>query len=225
MKQSTLIILLIFSSMASFANKERWDKNKQEWSELMISIYNGQNTKFTKLIQQGVNINYVTPGVKSDWRLTALEVAIRKDNGDAVKALLQTNKIVHPEAYFMTACGQNTASTIDLLIKFGANPNDTLENGYSVLMYAASFGSNVVLESLLKHGAHVKQKRKVDGITALMLATSSGKPQKVKLLLDYKADKKDKNKNGETALDYVDDIYPYLKISEKTKSKLRELLK
>jgi ankyrin repeat protein len=225
MKQTAIIILLILSTLTSFANKERWDDNKQDWSELMIAIYNGQTSKYLKLIEQGINVNFITPGTSSNWRLTALDVAIRKDNGNAVKALLETHKIEHPEKFLMTASGQNSSLTIDLLIKFGANPNDTLENGYSVLMMAASFGSFEVLECLLKHGANVKQTRRVDGITALMLAAFNGQPQKVRLLLDYKADKTIKDKNGETALNYVDNIYPYLKISDKTKTELKSILK
>jgi len=225
MKQTVLVFLLICLSITIFANKERWDDNKQDWSELMFAIYNGQTSKFIQLIQQGVDINYVTHGKNSNWRLTALEVAIRKDNEDAVRTLLQTNKIVQPEKYLMTASGQNSALIIDLLIEFGANPNDTLVNGYSVLMMAASFGSNEVLECLLKHGSNVGQTRKGDGITALMLAALNGQTQKVKLLLDYKADKNIKDKSGETALSYVDHIYPYLKVSEESKAELRYFLK
>ena len=224
-KQIVFILFLILSTSTSFADKERWDDNKQDWSELMIAIYNGQTDKYLELIKQGVDVNFITPGTNSNWKLTAMEVAIRKNSVNAVKALLETNKIEHPEKFLMTASGQNNDLTIDLLIKFGATPNDTLDNGYSALMMAASFGSYEVLESLLKHGANVKQTRKVDGITALMLAAFNGQTQKVKLLLDYKADKNIKDKKGATALDYVDRIYPSLEVSEETKTGLRKILK
>lgn len=125
----------------------------------------------------------------------------------------------------MAACGQKSALIIDLLIKYGANPNDTLENGYAVSMMAASFGSYEVLEELLKHGANVEQTRKVDGMTTLMFAAFNGDLKKVKLLLDNGADKFAKDKNGKTALGYVDDIYERLNVSEKTKNELRQLLK
>jgi ankyrin repeat protein len=220
-----IIMMISFSLTTLYANKERWDDNKKEWSELMIAIYKGQTNKYIRLIKQGADVNYKTSGNNRSMKLTALEVAIRKDNSDAVEALLMTKKIKNPESYLMTASGQNDAKTIDLLIKFGANPKDTLENGYSILMMAASFGSIEVLERLLKHGADVKQTRKVDGITALMLAAFTGQTQKVQMLLNYKADKNVKDKNGDKAINYVDNIYPYLKISETTKNELRNLLK
>ena len=225
MKGAFLLILFTLTSLTTFAHKERWDDNKNDWSPLMLAIYNDQKDKVTDLISQNVDVNFITPGTNSNWRLTALDVAIRKDNEFAVETLLLTNKISKPENFMMTACGQKSAKTIELLIKYGANPNDTLENGYSVLMMAASFGSFGVLESLLKNGAIVKQTRKVDGMTPLMFAAFNGDVKKVKLLLEYGADKYTKDKSGDTALNYVDRIYEHLKVNETTKAELRQILK
>jgi ankyrin repeat protein len=169
-------------------------------------------------------VNYICSGSDKFWRMTALEVAIRKGNLPAVKALLSTNKITHPTTYLMTACGEKSALPVELLIKHGANPNEKLENGYSVTMMAADFGSFEVLECLLKHGVNLKQTRKTDGMTILMFAAISGNPQKVKLLIDYGANKYAKDLNGETAFNYVDQIYDET-ISEKSKTELRKLLK
>lgn len=225
MKGTFLLILFTLTSLTSFAHKERWDDNKNDWSLLMLAIYNDQKDKVTDLISQNVDVNYITPGTNSNWRLTALDVAIRKDNEFAVEKLLLTNKISKPESFMMTACGQKSAKTIELLIKYGASPNDTLENGYSVLMMAASFGSLEVLQSLLKNGANVKQTRKVDGMTPLMFAAFNGDVKKVKLLLDCGADKYSRDERGDTALNYVDRIYEHLKVSETTKAELRQILK
>jgi len=225
MKRTFFLILFTLTSLTTFAHKEKWDDNKKDWSPLMIAIYNGQEEKVNKLIEQNVDVNFLTSGTNSNWRLTALGVAIRKDNDVAVETLLSTNKVSKPETYLMTACGQKSAKAVQLLIKFGANPNDTLENGYSVSMMAASFGSLEVLECLLKNGANLKQTRKVDGMTILMFAAFNGDDKKVKLLLDFAADKYVKDKNGKVAIDYVDQIYEHLKVSEKTKTKLRQQLK
>ena len=225
MKGTFLLLIFTLTSLTTFAHKEKWDDNKKDWSPLMLAIYNGQTDKVNKLIEQSVDVNFITSGTNSNWRLTALEVAIRKDNDVAVETLLSTNKISKPETYLMTACGQKSAKTIQLLIKYGANPNETLENGYSVSMMAASFGSFEVLECLLKNGANIKQTRKIDGMTILMFAAFNGDTKKVKLLLDLGADKYVKDSNGKTALDYVDQIYEHLKISETTKAQLRQLLK
>jgi ankyrin repeat protein len=187
----------------------------------MIAIYNEQTEIFTKLIKQGVDVNFET----KETSLTALEVAIRKENEVAVKTLLETQKIKNVQSYLMTACAQQNVSNVNQLIKYGADPNLTLSNGYSALMSAASFGSYEIVETLLKQGAEINHKREVDGITALMLATFNGEIQKVKLLLRYNADKYITDKNGKTALDYVDMIYERLNIRESTKNELRQLLK
>ena len=225
MNRIFILLFFAFTTLTTFAHKAKWDDNKTSWSPLMLAIYNGNTDKFTKLIEQNVDVNFITLGTNNNWRLTALDVAIRKNNEVAVKTLLLTNKISKPDTYLMTACGQKSALIIDLLIKYGANPNDTLENGYAVSMMAASFGSYEVLDELLKHGANVEQTRKVDGMTTLMFAAFNGDLKKAKLLLDNGADKFAKDKNGKTALGYVDDIYERLNVSEKTKNELKQLLK
>ena len=225
MKKILLILLLFFLNAICFANIERWDEIKKEWSPLMIAIYKNHLKETIILIKNGADVNFETPGIERSRKLTAIEIAIFKENDVALSILLHTNKIVHAEKFIFTAADQNNPRIINLLILYGAKANDTLENGYSPLMAAASFGSNEVLECLLKYGANVKQTRQVDGITALMLAAFNGHLQKVKLLLSYKADKNFKDKNGKTALNYVDAIYPSLKVNEKTKEELRILLK
>ncbi len=221
MKSKLIVIVLILSTMTAFAHNEKWDDNRNDWSELMIAIYNGQTTQFTKLIKQGVDINFET----KETHLAALEVAIRKENEIAVNALLETKKVKNVKSYLMTACGQQNVSNVNQLIKYGANPNNTFSNGYSVLMMASSFGSYEIVETLLKQGAKINQTRKVDGMTALMFAAFNGDIKKVKLLLSYKADKYAKDANGKTALNYVDQIYERMNIDEKTKNELRQLLK
>lgn len=218
-------MFLLLTCLSSFAHKERWDENKKTWSPLMIAIYNGQTTPFLELIKQNADVDFKSGNENTNWQLTALDVAIRKDNEIAVKALLNTNKVLTPEIYLMTTCTQKSAQNIELLIKYGANPKETSQNGHTILMTAASFGSSEVLEVLLKHGSKTNKKRDVDGITALMLAAFNGELDKVRLLLKYGADKNIKDKSGKTALGYVDMIYDRLNISDATKNELRETLK
>jgi ankyrin repeat protein len=222
MKYKLTIIALIFSTLTVFAHKDRWDDNKKDWSELMVAIYNGKTDRFLQLIKQGADVNFAT---KDNWNLTALGVAIRKENEVAVTALLETKKVKNVQSYLLTACELQNVSNVNQLIKYGANPNVTSSNGHSVLLSAASFGSCEIIETLLKQGAEINHKRKVDGITALMLATFDGDVKKVKLLLSYGADKYLTDKNGKTALNYVEMIYERLNISESTKNELRQLLK
>jgi ankyrin repeat protein len=170
MKGTLLLILFTLMSPDTCANKEKWDSNREDWSPLMLAIYNEQIEDVKNLIGQNVDVNFVTSGVNSRWHLTALEVAIRKEYDSVIEILLLTTRISEPETYLMIACGQRSAKTVELLIKYGANPNDTLENGHSVSVMAASFGSFEILGCLLRNGSNCKQTRKVDGITILMFA-------------------------------------------------------
>lgn len=190
----------------------------------MRAIYYGQTSKYLKLIDEGADLNFVSSASNSNCHLTALEVAIRKSNEVAVRVLLETNKITNPGTYLMTAAGQKSALNVERLLKYGAEPNDTLDNGYSPLMMAASFGSFEVLEILIMHGARIDQTRKIDGMTALMLAAFNGQLKKVKLLLDYGANKAQKDNKGNTALYYVGTIYDRMRVSDETKLELKRML-
>lgn len=225
MKRAFLLLIFILFTYTSFAHKEKWDDNKEDWSPLMLAIYNNQTSKIEKLLKQNVDLNYISIGKHSNWELTALEVAIRKENDKIVEKLLSTKRVSKAETFLMTACGQQNVKTVELLLKYGANPNESLENNYSVSMMATSSGSIEILECLLKNGASVNQSRKTDGMTALMFATFCGDINKVKLLISYNADKYLRDKNGKTALEYVDKIYDRYKISESTKKELKEQLK
>ncbi|MGC4041830.1 MAG: ankyrin repeat domain-containing protein [Flavobacterium sp.] len=155
--KNLIVALLLFTTSLTFAHKEKWDDNKKNWSPLMLAIYKGETKEFKRLIKSNADVNYKVRPDDSNWNLTPLEVAIRMDNEVAVNCLLSTNKILKPESYLMTAAGQNSVRIIELLIQYGANPNETLENGYSVLMMATASGSKEVLECLLKNGGNPNQ--------------------------------------------------------------------
>ncbi len=225
MRITFVFLFFTFISCTKNGCKDRWDNSRDGWSPLMLAIYDDDPEEYTKLIEQNVDLNFVSEDPNTNWNLTAMEVAIFKDNDSAVKKLLATGKVTNPEKYFMHACGQNNASTVGLLLKYGANPNETLDNGYSVLMMSASFGSLEVLECLLKNGANTNQKRSTDGMTALMFASSNGEPKKVKLLLKYGAKKDTKDLNGKKALDNVEYLIQDEQISKKSIDELKMLLK
>ena len=222
-----LFIILFFTvtSLPVFAHKDKWDEHKSEWSPLMLAIYNGQTSKFLKLIKQNVDVNYNAIKNESEFQLTALDVAIRIDNENAINALLKTNKILNINKSLMTACAYERAATINLLIKYGANPSYTNKFKHSVGMLATSSGSLEVLKALLDNGADINQTRGVGGMTMLMFAASHGDVAKVKLLLEYGANKSIRTNKSETAFDYVNRIYPRYEVTQETKAELRELLK
>ncbi|MGN0873616.1 MAG: ankyrin repeat domain-containing protein, partial [Akkermansia sp.] len=91
-----------------------------------------------------------------------------------------------------------SARVCALLLRAGADPNATNENGQSVLMYAV-FGSDAeVVRVLLDAGADVNHVSK-DGETALMMA-ASGSVEMVELLISVGAEVNERTNEGETAL-------------------------
>jgi uncharacterized protein len=118
-------------------------------------------------------------------------------------------------------CEQNAdpvkqREAIELLLKAGANIQETDKNGVTPLHYAVRFRSPAAVETLLRHGADANQACKRSGSTPLHRAvTSTGAPSTagkrqeakeiVKLLLKYGADPRLKNKNGKRPEDYVRD--------------------
>ena len=224
MKTLITAAFIILLSGACFAHAERWDENRLKWSPLMYAIYNGQKRTAIKLIKRDANLNY-DGATNHHWYLTALTVALFMNREWAVKRLLATKAIDSPNKYLMIACGQKSAINLDRLINYGANPNATLDNGYSPLMAATSFGTDDILACLIKHKANIEQTRKIDGINALMLAACSGSVAKVRLLLAAGANKYAKDNKGRTALSYVDEIYEWHKTTEKAKETLRAMLR
>ncbi len=219
MKRIAFISLLILTTISTFAHKERWDDRRKDWTKLMLTIYDGKIVEYHKLIEKGVDLNQIASGK------TALEVAVMTQNEDAVNALLRTNKIKRFGLCLDLAAGRENSRIVELLIKYGANPNKPRENGHSVLMTAVCFGSYSVVETLLKHKAKVNHARTSDGMTPLMFAAYDAKLQIVKLLLSYKADERIKDKNGKTALYYVDNGLHSSETSANIKVELRKLLK
>lgn len=114
--------------------------------------------------------NRTTPRVEWRGRVSVMEVAIRRKNVDAVKALLATNRIANPGPYLSMAATDDSVEIIQLLIAHGAQPDQVDEYGYTALMYAASFGSYGVTKYLLKHTTNLEQRRTTDGWNALDLA-------------------------------------------------------
>jgi ankyrin repeat protein len=224
MKKVLFFLLIILTTATAFANKEKWDDNKTEWSPLMLAIYNGESGKMMLMIMQGADINYMTPGKATAWKLTAMDVAIRKQDETAVEKLLSTNRIAKPGKYLITASELKSAAIVEKLITHGASPNDTLENGYSPLIAAASLGSAEVLEILLRKMANPLQTRKPDGMTALMMAAYNADVEKVRMLLNYKSEKYAKDANGHDAYYYVEHLHEHMDVNERSMEHLKTML-
>ena len=84
------------------------------------------------------------------------------------------------------------------------NIRDSSDYDITALMHQAAYGTVESVESLLAHKppALVNLQNR-DGFTTLHYAVYSGLPAKVRLLLDYGADKTIGNNGGLTALEYA----------------------
>ena len=64
----------------------------------------------------------------------------------------------------------------------GGDPN--LQQGWTLLMTAAHFGTSKILTLLLDSGARLETEAHVEGLTALALAASAGRTKCVKILIE-----------------------------------------
>ena len=118
-------------------------------------------------------------------------------------------------------CQQNAdpekqRQAIEVLLKAGADIQETDKNGVTPLHFAVRFRSPAAVEALLCHGANANQTCKRSGSTPLHRAvTSTGAPSTagklkevkriIELLRKFGADPSIRNKIGKRPVDYVRD--------------------
>ena len=92
------------------------------------------------------------------------------------------------------------AAIMERLLKAGADPNATAQEGQTMLMTAALSGKADAVRLLLTRGATVDTKEPYRGQTALMWAAAEGNTAAVDVLLEAGADLKLKSNGGFTPL-------------------------
>jgi ankyrin repeat protein len=135
-----------------------------------------------------------------------LHLAVNRGNYEAVKTLLEVNK-VNPSKLddgvtpLHIASQKGDEKMVKLLLSYGADPELKSEkNGATPLITALQFGHSKVIEALLeKHPNLIYQKDKND-INPLIFASQEGKLEIVRFLLDKGLDPKLKTITGSTAL-------------------------
>ena len=135
-----------------------------------------------------------------------LHLAVNRGNYEAVKTLLEVNK-VNPSQLDDGVTSLHIASQkgdekmVKLLLSYGADPELKSEkNGTTPLISALQFGHSKVIEALLeKHPNLIYQKDKND-TNPLIFASQEGRLEIVRFLLDKGLDPKLKTIHGSTAL-------------------------
>ena len=140
---------------------------------------------------------------------TPLINAIWEDNGDEnlteVKSVLATGVDVNllDKNVDSTALAEAVASgklaLVQLLLNFGADPNERNSTGRTPLMRLDEDSSAEIVRALVNAGAN-PNRRDEDGDTALMAAASLEKVELLNALLDAGAKVNARNKEGKTAL-------------------------
>ena len=232
MKKYVIFIVCVLHAISSFAIKDLWDTNKADWTPLMCAIYYNQTALRDSLLHTEVNVNKRTRN-----GLTALTVAIRKQDVESVKRLLETGRIndindndtskgyrYRPRHVYI-ACSLQDTAIVQLLAEYGAIFDTVDSSGYTPLMAAVSFGSIEIVKWLLESKVNIDQQQTVGGMTALGLALYGGHIDKIKLLLEYGADKNKMDTKGRRVYDKIDYTISIGRISEEEGEELRVLLK
>ena len=197
-------LIIILSMLFIFSSQEgslRWDYNKSNWTQLMKAIYFNNTRKYKKLILKKKDINLIVYDKNRGTEITALDIAIRKQNVLATKLLIDSKLINNLDESLILASQYESVEIVKNLLENGANPNYLKNNFYSTIL-AAITGSDSVLQEILNHSnKNINLQRK--GVTPLMRASSLLDLNKVKILLSYGADKYLKDNKGKTAYDYI----------------------
>lgn len=157
-----------------------------EGSELLNAARGDDRGGVRQLLAKGAD-----PNDRESDGTTPLAWAAVRTNTEMVALLLKagadpnrTNEIgIGPLAL---AIANGSLPIVDQLLAGGADPNLARENGETPLMTAARMGRVDMMKRLLAKGAAVNARDKKFGQTALMWA--AGRPEAVRLLLEYGAD-------------------------------------
>jgi hypothetical protein len=198
------------------APQRRWIDLTRKSLELTAASARGDVDAVKKLLAEGADPNFAVEDRKT---MGPMAWAALCDRADVVKALVaaggQVDQVfsweVSREQLFFTPLGlaadQSAAASVVALLKAGADPNAFYSTpearrgwGGSGLPPLVGTSTHKVVEALLDGGAN-PDVANAGGWTPLMNAAEWNDPGKITLLLQYGANPKLRNDNGDTALD------------------------
>lgn len=142
--------------------------NKEGLTPLCLAIRNGHFSTTQLLVEQGALVNHV-----SNDDVTPLWLACRLDECTPGNATEQSMGDLQATPEFM----------VDLMLRYGAAPDEPSFQGQTPLIAASSTGDTQIVKQLIKAGANVNHVD-VYGLTPLMYASHSGHSTVAKILLD-----------------------------------------
>ena len=178
------------------------------WSSLHFASCGANTGTIETLLSKGIDVNVKTDSI---ILMTPLMVAIRNQNMEAVKCLLENGAdplvecgLVRLSSLFFVLYLGNSESTllfmIEAMLSSGLNINAQSSNGWTALMCAAFLKKCEVFDFLLSKGADPSLKDKV-GRTVLHHASEGGDITIIEKCLSFELDIESKDNDGKTALD------------------------
>lgn len=174
------------------------------YTPIMYSVKYKVNPEIIKLfIKKGANVNLKAKDNKCD---TALHLACKNDDLDAVKILLENNaapnvKNVKKEFPIHIASTKNSYELNDLLSN-NVNLNVYDQNGYTPIMHSVIKNIQLdVIELFIRKGSNINlPSKKKSGNTVLHMACCLGYVDLVKVLLEHNPDLTIRNSSNLTPL-------------------------
>ncbi|KAL8388997.1 hypothetical protein RB595_008875 [Gaeumannomyces hyphopodioides] len=124
-------------------------------------------------------------------------VITRTTKLDLERCIKETD--VHGMTVMTIAVAGGHMECCEILVEFGADPNQRMGKGLTVLMQVARYKAGESCAGLVKIGANVHLEDG-DGRTALSWAAEKGTPEICELLLDHQADIESRDRQGRSPL-------------------------
>ena len=164
--------------------------------DLLDASYDGSMKEVKRLLLMGADIK-----AKNEFGLTPFELAVVGNNCSVVEYFLQLGQNPNLErgggTPLMSAAANGNIELLNLLLKYGADPDSPGDGKATALMSAT--GHTEIFKILVNHGANIHARDNY-GRTVLIWAALHGTEEVVALLCEMGADAKTKDKGGNTAL-------------------------
>jgi len=172
-----------------------------EWDENTVLIRAAENGNY-ETVKWLLHNTDADVNARNELGRTALHRSY--DNENVARMLLEHGIDIHAKDKYGNSAICDAArlgydKVVEILVKFGANVNDTNLDSCTPLILAAEEGYEQVAAILVENGANVNAKSE-QGKTALHVAAAKKSAPMVRLLLEHEVDVNERDQEGNTAL-------------------------